>query len=103
TLLPVLEKLAQTGRKELVIIAEDVDGEALTTFVLYKLCGAFNCLAIKAPGFGDRRKAMLEDLAALTGATVVSEEIGIKLENATLEHLGHARKVVSTKDHTTVI
>ncbi len=102
-LLPVLEKLAATGRKELVIISEDVDGEALSTLVVNKLRGTFNCLAIKAPGFGDRRKAMLEDLAVLTGATVISEEVGYKLENAELVHLGSARKVVSTKEHTTIV
>jgi len=102
-ILPLLEKIAATGRKEVVIIAEDVDGEALTTLVLNKLRGTFNALAIKAPGFGDRRKEMLKDIAALTGATVISEEVGLKLEEATLEHLGHAHKVVSTKEHTTIV
>ncbi|MDP2656021.1 MAG: chaperonin GroEL [bacterium] len=102
-LLPVLEKLAAAGRKELVIISEDVDGEALTTLVLNKLRGSFNCLAIKAPGFGDRRKAMLEDIAVLTGGTVISEEVGYKLENASLDTLGSARKVVSTKENTTIV
>ncbi|MCX6786053.1 MAG: chaperonin GroEL [Candidatus Komeilibacteria bacterium] len=103
TLLPLLETVVKTGKKELVIIAEDVDGEALTTLVLNKLRGTFNTLAVKAPGFGDRRKEMLQDLAVLTGAKVVSEEIGLKLENATLDMLGAARKVKSTKENTTII
>ncbi len=102
-ILPVLEKVAQTGRKEMVIIAEDVDGQALTTLVLNKLRGTFNVLAIKAPGFGDRRKAMLEDIAVLTGGRVITEEVGLKLDSATLEDLGHARKVVATKDTTTIV
>lgn len=102
-ILPVLEAVAQSGKKELVIIAEDVDGQALTTLVLNKLRGTFNVLAIKAPGFGDRRKDMLQDIAILTGATVISEEVGMKLESADLTHLGHARKVLATKDFTTVV
>ena len=101
--LPLLQKIAESGKKELVIIAEDVDGEALTTFVLNKLRGTFNVLAVKAPGFGDRRKEMLQDLAVLTGGKVITEEVGLKLENATLEDLGAARKIVATKDNTTIV
>ncbi len=101
--LPLLQKIAESGKKELVIIAEDVDGEALTTFVLNKLRGTFNVLAVKAPGFGDRRKEMLQDLAILTGGKVITEEVGLKLENAGLEDLGTARKVVATKDNTTIV
>ncbi len=101
--LPLLEKVAQTGKKDIVIIAEDVEGEALTTFVLNKLRGTFNVLAVKAPGFGDRRKEMLQDIAVLTGGRVITEEIGLKLENADIEDLGRAHKVVATKENTTII
>ncbi|HEY0739663.1 MAG TPA: chaperonin GroEL [Herpetosiphonaceae bacterium] len=101
-MLPVLEKVLQVS-KNLMIIAEDIDGEALATLVLNKLRGTINVLAIKAPGFGDRRKAMLQDIAILTGGTVISEEIGRKLDSATIEDLGRARRVVATKDDTTII
>ena len=102
-LLPLLEKVLKAGRKELVIVADDVEGEALTTLVLNKLRGAFNALAIKAPGFGDRRKEMLQDIAIVTGAQFISEELGRKLDAVELEDLGSARKVVATKDYTTFV
>ncbi len=102
-ILPLLEQLAQTGKKELVIIAEDVDGEALATFVLNKLRGAFHVLAIKAPGYGDAKKAMLEDIAVTIGATVITEDVGITFEKATLAMLGKARKVIATKDKTVIV
>jgi chaperonin GroEL len=101
--LPVLEKLAQAGKKDLILIAEDVEGEALGTLILNKLKGVFNTVAIKAPAFGDRRKDILEDIATLTGATVISEERGITFENADLSVVGSARKVIVTKDSTTII
>ncbi|MEI6296936.1 MAG: chaperonin GroEL [bacterium] len=102
-ILPLLEKIAATGKKELVIISEDLDGDALTTLVVNKIRGSFSALAVKAPGFGDRRKEMLEDIAIMTGGKVISEEVGLKLDVATMDLLGKARKVVSTKEMTTII
>lgn len=102
-ILPLLEKLAQAGKKELVIIADDVDGEALTTLLVNRLRGAFSSLAVKSPGYGDRKKEMLEDIAILTGAKVITEDVGLKLESVGLEVLGKARRVIATKDNTTIV
>lgn len=102
-ILPILEKVLKAGKKEIVIVADDVEGEALTTLVLNRLRGVFNALAIKAPGFGDRRKEMLQDIAILTGAEYISEDVGRKLDSVELTDLGSARKVVATKEHTTFV
>lgn len=102
-ILPLLEKLAQSGRKELVIIAEDIDGEAMTTFVVNKLRGGFSVLGVKAPGYGDRKKEMLQDIAITVGAKVISEELGVKMETVELDVLGRAQRVVSTKDSTVIV
>lgn len=102
-ILPLLEKLIGAGRKELFIIAEDIDSEALATFVVNKLRGIFTVIGVKAPGFGDRRKALLEDIAVITGARVISEEVGLKLDQVEITDLGQARKVMSTKDNTTIV
>ncbi|MEK7658484.1 MAG: chaperonin GroEL [Patescibacteria group bacterium] len=102
-ILPLLEKLVKAGKKELVIIADDVDGDALTTLIVNKIRGVFSVLAVKAPGFGDRKKEMLEDIAIVTGAEIISEEKGKKLENAEMEMLGQARRVISTKENTTIV
>lgn len=102
-ILPIIEKITSAGKKDFVIIADEVEGEALATLVLNKIRGTFNTLAVKAPGYGDRRKEMLTDIAILTGGQVISEELGLKLENVELDMLGQARRVVSTKDNTTII
>ncbi|MBI2607940.1 MAG: chaperonin GroEL [Candidatus Doudnabacteria bacterium] len=102
-ILPLLEKVAAGGKKDLVIIADEIEGEALTTFILNKLRGTFNVLAVKAPGFGDRRKEMLNDIAVLTGGEFITEDLGFKLDTATLEQLGTARKVIANKENTTIV
>ncbi|MEK7637461.1 MAG: chaperonin GroEL [Patescibacteria group bacterium] len=102
-ILPLLEKIAQTGKKEIVVIADDVEGEALATFVVNKIRGTFSVLAVKAPGFGDRRKEMLKDIATVTGGQVISDEFGLKLENTTVDMLGSARKLIATKETTTIV
>ncbi len=102
-ILPVLEKIIQAGKKELIIIAEDVEGDALSTLIVNRLRGVFNALAVKSPGFGDRKKEMLQDIAIVTGGQVISEEIGLKLESVELNQLGQARRVVSTKENTTIV
>lgn len=102
-ILPLLESLAQSGKKDLVVIADDIEGEALATFIVNKIRGTFNVLAIKAPGFGDRRKEMLQDIAILTGAQVISEDLGLKIQNTTVDALGKARKVIATKEHSTIV
>ncbi|MCK9577935.1 chaperonin GroEL [bacterium] len=102
-LVPVLEKVIQTGQRNMLIIAEDIEGEALTTIIVNKLKGVFNVLAVKAPGYGDRKKEMLQDIAIVTGGQVISEEIGLKLEDISLDALGKARKIVATKENTTIV
>ena len=102
-ILPLLEKVTQSGKKDIVLIADDIDGEALTTLLINKLRGTFNALAIKAPGFGDKKKEMLQDIAVLTGGQVISEELGLKLESTEMEMLGRARKVISNKENTTIV
>ncbi len=102
-ILPLMEEMAQAGKKDLVIIADEIEGEALATFVVNKIRGAFNVLAVKAPGFGDRKKETLEDIAVLTKGKVISEEVGLKLENTKLKDLGQARRVIATKDNTTIV
>ncbi len=102
-ILPIMEKMAQSGKKDLVVIADEIEGEALATFVVNKLRGTFNTLAIKAPGFGDRKKEILQDIAVLTGGKVISEEIGLKLANTALSDLGRARRVIATKETTTIV